>query len=164
MHKRYVIISLLQKTFFSHFFQFSASNYNTNVKTNLPLAKLIEIALLDTVPKATIERALERAKVRSWFTKSSLYTILQNRTSTTQRYYFTGPLGSIIVADAEVDNRPQGLIFVRRVARKIPGFGDGGDVMKQSFEEKGVVQVTKEGMTEESMEEMAIELEAEEVQ
>lgn len=105
------------------------------------------------MPNSTIDKAVKRSLEKK--------TVLM-------KLEIIGPEGSVLVIDAEVDNRNQFRNEVRKILKKKIGFGfaDEGRALSL-FEEKGVVRVKNikndSNFDLEQAEEIAIEADAEEV-
>lgn len=122
---------------------------------NKDFADVLDMCRKANMPNTTIDKAVKRA-VEKRYVEVKLEII--------------GPENSLLVIDAEVDNRNYFKNEVRKVLKKYVGFGfaNEGRALSQ-FSEKGVVRVRNTAGTplteadQEAAEEVAIEADAEEV-
>lgn len=120
---------------------------------NKDFADVLEMCRKANMPNSTIEKAVKRSLEKKYFDV---------------KLEIIGPENSLMIIEAEVDNRNFFKNEVRKVLKKYVGFGfaNEGRALSQ-FEEKGVVRVkNKSGSAEfnlEAAEEIAIEADAEEV-
>jgi len=128
---------------------------STDPKVNGKLADALAAANKANVPRATIDRTLEKA--RNTALRKELLEIM-------------GPGGSYILLDIETDNISRTRHDLKKTLRKVKGSVCGilvPGAAKHAFEEKGVIRIMKkvgeEVISFEKMEETAIEVGAEEV-
>lgn len=120
---------------------------------NREFGDVVEMCRKVNMPNSTIEKAVKRALEKRYFTL---------------KFEIIGPENSLLVIDAEVDNRNMFRSQVRQVLKKYVGFGfpNEGRALSQ-FEEKGVVRVKNlngdNNFDLSKAEEIAIEADAEEV-
>ena len=122
-------------------------------KLNREFANVVEICRKANMPNATIDRAVKRALEKK---------------SIPMRLEVIGPENSLLIVDADVDNRNVFKNDVKKILKKYVGFGFATEGRcLAAFQEKGVVRVrnpnSDSNFDHEKMEEIAIEAEAEEV-
>ncbi|XP_030630882.1 potassium voltage-gated channel subfamily H member 6-like [Chanos chanos] len=119
-----------------------------NPEYNIALANLIEQCRSKSFPKATIEAAIKGAE--------------KAKAGTQYLYEGHGPGGCMLLIEVLTDNNTRSHQEVKRIMSKHGGaLCDGA---RHSFDRKGVIVATQEGVTSERALELAIEAGAEDVQ
>ena len=129
---------------------------STDPKVNDKLNDAITAALKMSVPKETINRTIEKAK---------------NVALRKETVEVMGPGGSFLLVDLETDNISRTRHDLKKIFKKLKGPSVCGILQpgaaKHAFEEKGVIRIKKkvgeETVSFEKMEEIAIEVGAEEI-
>ncbi|KAJ6217107.1 hypothetical protein RDWZM_008264 [Blomia tropicalis] len=122
-------------------------------RLNKEFNDVIEMCRKANMPNSTIDKAVKRALEKKFFDV---------------KVELIGPENSLLIVDAEVENRNYFRNEIRKVLKKYVGFGFANEGRAlAAFEEKGVVRVrNKEGtadFNQEQAEDIAIEADAEEV-